>query len=57
MTRRADVDEDDEAVLIYRGIFLGHKKKETHIELRRKGKTLGDPVLLLFSRSVVSNSL
>lgn len=28
MTRRADVDEDDEAVLIYRGIFLGHKKKE-----------------------------
>ena len=34
------------------------KNSETHEELRKKGKTLGDPVLLLLSsRSVVSNSL
>ena len=34
------------------------KNSETHEELRRKGKTLGDPgLLLLSSRSVVSDSL
>ena len=34
------------------------KNSETHEELRRKSKTLGDPgLLLLSSRSVVSDSL